>query len=225
MKFMGTAMFVKSALAMLITIGFAGGVVYYGTSNGANSASDSASGQEVELRAPQQNTPQRNAKTSAPTTVETVEAKTIENKVTQQSEPMPVEHEAPKLKPDPKPEPTPEPATNFDLAKIMPLLMQQAEKISTVEIKDQAYLDIVNFSVSQRQFKFADAAMLEIDQTELRDTARSQIAIGLALEGRADEAFEVIDAVEIGTLRDVMRLQVIEALIIPEKLPPGFVRP
>ncbi len=201
-------MFVKSALAMLITIGFAGGAVYYGTNSVAPADN------EVELRAPKK--------------VERTEA------VSEKAFVLPTQKATEKLvevstveemtKPERKSEPETVIDTGLNLVEIMPLLMKQTEKISAVGIKDQAYLDIVSFSVSQRQFKFADAAMLEIDQTELRDTARSQIAIGLALDGRADDAFEVIDAVEIDTLRDVMRLQVIEALILPEKLPPGLGR-
>jgi len=241
---MGTAMFIKSALAMLITVGFAGGAVYYGTSDNGSKRN------EVELRAPEKIAQRKGDKDVAksdaddPAEVAIVEPVKPEQKsvIVPGSAPIPeLEPEAvdddedfpdtlpanPETKPKAKPgaESLPEPEPRLDLAKIMPVLMQQTEKISAVEIKDQAYLDIVNFSVSQRQFKFADAAMQAIDQTELRDTARSQIAIGLALDGRADDAFAVIDAVEIDTLRDIMRLQVIEALILPGKLPPGLGRP
>ncbi|MCF6274794.1 MAG: hypothetical protein L3J05_03425 [Robiginitomaculum sp.] len=213
---MSTAMFVKSALAMLITIGFAGGAVYYGTNSVAPASN------EVELR-----TPQKIERTE--TVSEKANILPIQQDVDKPEDISTAEEMA---KPEQNSEQISEPISNLEtvidtrlnLAEIMPLLMKQTRKISAVGIKDQAYLDIVSFSVSQRQFKFADAAMQEIDQTELRDTARSQIAIGLALDGRADDAFEVIDAVEIDTLRDVMRLQVIEALIIPGKLPPGLIR-
>ena len=123
-----------------------------------------------------------------------------------------------------KPEPTLEPAKKANLTIIMPMLMMEAEKINTVEIKDQAYLDVVSFSVSQRQYNFADKALQKISQTELRDTARSRIAIAMAMDGRAAEAFDIIDTVEIEALRDVMRLQVIETLIIPEQLPAELLR-
>lgn len=231
-------MFIKSAIAMLITIGFAGGAVYYGT--GGQDTNSNA----VELRAPEKisktdelpevpvDSVEKTKTVTTLTTVETVED--TQGQTNSEPEPksavVPGSQPAPELEPEavielePTSESAPEHGSGFNLAKIMPLLMKQTEKISAVEIKDQAYLDIVNFSVSQRQFKFADAAMQEIDQTELRDTARSQIAIGLAMDGRADDAFEVIDAVEIDTLRDIMRLQVIEALILPGKLPPGLVR-
>lgn len=241
------SMFIKSALAMLITVGFAGGAVYYGT-NDPQSVSN-----EVDLRAPEKIETKKPV-TKKPKPKKTVTTKTVETTETSITEdikghsptgkvkPVPEEissavpgsQSIPELEPEPvfDPEVSLEipaqknadnvPTSGINLARIMPMLMAQAEKISTPEIKDQAYLDIVNFSVSQGQFKFADAAMQKINQTELRDTARSQIAIGLALGGRADDAFEVIDAVEIDTLRDVMRLQVIEALIVPGKLPPGL---
>ena len=203
---------------------------------------------EIELRAPEKNTPKTQApKTqvnpntgTAKNTSETMKATETTNMLEANDQPpvvTPVTNLETKASIVSEPQPVPEPVAELisepedsvakpapDLAKIMPVLMKQAAKISTPEVQDQAYLDIVNFSVSQRQFKFADAAMREIKQTELRDTARSQIALGLAMDGRTDDAFEVIDAVEIDTLRDVMRLQVIEALIIPEKLPLGLVR-
>ncbi len=110
----------------------------------------------------------------------------------------------------------------IDLVRVMPTLMEQADKISTIEIRDQAYLDIVSASVANKRYSFADAALQKIIQPELRDTARSRIAIALAVDGRADDAFELIDAVEVDALRDVMRLQVLEALIAPQNLPPGL---
>jgi len=110
----------------------------------------------------------------------------------------------------------------IDLVRVMPTLMEQANKISTIEIRDQAYLDIVSASVADKRFSFADEALQKIIQPELRDTARSRMAIALAMDGRADDAFEIIDAVEVDALRDVMRLQVLEALIAPQNLPPGL---
>ena len=196
LKFVSSAMFIKSVIIIVVTAGFAGGVVYYGIgtpqaivspqpANIQNTVNDTVQG----------NNSSDKTGVEAKSTVEVVE---------------------PVLKPAPE--------VISGLSQIMPMLMVQAEKINTVEIKDQAYLDVVSFSVSQRQYRFADAAMLKISQTELRDTARSQIVIALAMDGRAVEAFDIIDTVEIDALRDVMRLQVIEALIVPEMLPDGLLR-
>jgi len=188
-------MFIKSAIIMVVTAGFAGGVVYYGIGTPqiivdpkpANIQNPAIKPVQGEISSPD--------KTGTADTVDIIE---------------------------PALEPAPEVISSLD--QIMPMLMVQAEKINTAAIKDQAYLDVVNFSVSQRQYRFADAAMLKISQPELRDTARSQMAIGLAMDGRAVEAFDIIDTVEIDALRDVMRLQVIEALIVPDKLPEGLLR-
>lgn len=213
---MGTAMFIKSALAMLITIGFAGGAVYYGTKDIA------AASNEVELRAPEKVTHKSNDNADE-TASEKIAAivvpldepaleKSNESERKLVSEPEEINQS----------EPLPEPEPTLNLVEIMPLIMKQIDKMVNLETKDQAYYDVVSFSISQKQYNFADAAMRNIDQIVLRDTARSKIAVGLALDGRADDAFEVIDAVETEPLRDAMRLQVIEALIAPEKLPKGL---
>jgi hypothetical protein len=191
LKLISSAMFIKSVIAIVVTAGFAWGVVYYGTDSMlvANNA-EPANNLET-------------TKTSVPTNTE-VEAQNI-REVT-------------------KPIPEPISGQSSDPEQIMPILMLQAEKIDTIEIKDQAYLNVVSFSVNQRQYNFADATLQKISQPELRDTARSQIAIALAMDGRAVEAFDVIDTVEIDALRDVMRLQVIEAVIVRGTLPAGLIR-
>jgi len=193
LKFLSSGLFVKAVIAMVITVGFAWGAVYYG------------------IGVPQSvDTPQ-----SASTETEIKGAVEVTGTITEPE---------PKLKPAQEQNPEQTTAPIVGLGQIMPMVMEQAEKINTVEIKDQAYLDVVSFSVSQRQYNFADAALQNISQAELRDTARSQIAIAMAIEGRALEAFDIIDTVEIDALRDVMRLQVIEALIVPEQLPNGLLR-
>ena len=200
-------MFIKTVIAFVVTAGFAGGVVYYGIGTPQSAVK------------PQPTTNPQAANTTQPVKTE-AETKSVVAVI--KPTPEPISEPAMETISEPISEPPAEPTTG--LAQIMPMLMLQAEKINTVEIKDQAYLDVVSFSVSQRQYKFADGAMLKISQTELRDTARSQIAIALAMDNRAVEAFDVIDTVEIDALRDVMRLQVIEALIVPEQLPAGLLR-
>lgn len=89
----------------------------------------------------------------------------------------------------------------------------EAEKIGQSDLRDRAYLDLTDYATSKGMFGEAEKAALKIQQVELRDTARSRIAMGLARFGKSDEAFELIEEVEIEELRDVMRLQVIEALL------------
>lgn len=92
-------------------------------------------------------------------------------------------------------------------------VFEQAENISQPDLRDRAYLDLADYATGKGLFKDAEKAALKIQQVELRDTARSRIAMGLARYGKSDEAFSLIEDVEIDELRDVMRLQVIEALL------------
>ena len=78
---------------------------------------------------------------------------------------------------------------------------------------------MTEYALSEGLFNPASAAMEKIRQVELRDTARAQIAIELATRGDSASAFSLIDEVEVDELRDIMRLQVIEALIAPRPEP------
>ena len=60
-------------------------------------------------------------------------------------------------------------------------------------------------------------ALSKIEQVELRDTARNRMAVAFAKAGHAKKAFAILEDLEVDALRDVMRLQVIEALIVPEE--------
>lgn len=95
-------------------------------------------------------------------------------------------------------------------------VMEQAELIKQPDLRDRAYLDVVDFAVINGLFTPANKAMALINQVELRDTARSRMAMALARSGDSDGAFKLIDGVEVNELRDIMRLQVIEALIALE---------
>lgn len=102
-------------------------------------------------------------------------------------------------------------------------VMIHAEKIQSLELRDQAYLDIVDYALLREDFSDAERSMKEINDMALRDTARNRIAIKYALSGESDMAFDLIDTVENVSLRDYMRLQVIEALVVPDRLPQGVV--
>lgn len=92
-------------------------------------------------------------------------------------------------------------------------VFEQAEIIMQPDLRDRAYLDLVDYATSKGMFGEAKKAAMKIQQIELRDTARSRIAMGLARFGKSDDAFALIEEVEIDELRDVMRVQVIEALL------------
>jgi len=91
-------------------------------------------------------------------------------------------------------------------------IFDQAEKIEQDDLRDRAYLSLVDYAAGNFMFDQAEKAALSIRQVELRDTARSRIAMALARQGRSEPAFQLIEEVEINELRDVMRLQVIEAM-------------
>lgn len=98
---------------------------------------------------------------------------------------------------------------------IVALVNLQIAKLTDQDMRDQANLDIVNYAVRHGLMEEATSAMSEISQIELRETARSRIAVALAKSGKTKEAFALVDKVEIEGLRDVMRLQVIEAITVP----------
>ena len=110
-------------------------------------------------------------------------------------------------------------AFNPDASQKILAVTEQAKQISQPDLRDRAYLDIVDFAVSNGLYSAAITSMVEINQVELRDTARSRIAIAYAIAGDSQSAFTLIDQVEVDELRDVLRLQVIEAVIMPERLP------
>ncbi len=99
------------------------------------------------------------------------------------------------------------------------LINSQALKIEMPELRDRAYLDLVSYSLKHKDYESARAAIDGIDQIELRDTARNRMAIAYAKHGQAEAAFDLLEELEVEALSDVIRLQVIEAIISPESLP------
>lgn len=110
-------------------------------------------------------------------------------------------------------------ALNPDASFKILSVSEQAKQIAQPDLRDRAYLDIVDFAVSQDLYTAAQSAMENIAQIELRDTARARIAVAYAQAGDTQSAFALIDSVEVDELRDILRLQVIEAVIRPEALP------
>ncbi len=106
-----------------------------------------------------------------------------------------------------------------DISGTVNIVMAEAAKIEMPELRDRAYLDIVSYGLEHGDYKVASRAMTEIEQVELRDTARNRMAVAHAKDGNAQEAFGILDSLEVDALRDVMRLQVIEAMIAPDQLP------
>ena len=109
--------------------------------------------------------------------------------------------------------------TNKDISGTVKVVMEQAKKIEMPELRDRAYLDLVSYALDHGDYDVAAKALTKIDQVELRDTARNRIAIAHAKSGNAADAFGILADLEVDALRDVMRLQVIEAMIAPDALP------
>lgn len=89
--------------------------------------------------------------------------------------------------------------------------LSEAKKITQPDLKDQAYLRLVDYAVAKKLFGKANGVVSSLSSPELRDTARSRIANGLARNGQSKQAFKLLDSVEVEPLKDVLRLQVIEA--------------
>lgn len=97
--------------------------------------------------------------------------------------------------------------------------LTETKDIGIVELRDRAYLSLIDFTIRKKDFERSKAVISEISQPELRDTARSNIAVGLARLGKRDAAFDVLEDVETSALADVLRLQVIEAMTAPSQSP------
>ena len=104
---------------------------------------------------------------------------------------------------------------NSNPAKTFDILMMQAKRITEITLQDQAYVDVVHYALRANLFDEAQEAMLKIRQPELRDTSRGQMGIVIARQGQHKRAFAIIDQVETDGLRDVLRLQIIEAIAAP----------
>ena len=111
-----------------------------------------------------------------------------------------------------------------DVSKTAQLIMAQAEKITMSELRDRAYLDLVSYALDNDDTQTANLAMSKIEQIELRDTARNRMAVAFAENGQAEKAFAILEDIEVEALRDIMRLQVIEALIAPQSQQPSNIQ-
>ncbi|WP_409433709.1 hypothetical protein ACJ3XI_04170 [Litorimonas sp. RW-G-Af-16] len=97
-------------------------------------------------------------------------------------------------------------------AETVKLLMTETAKLEIPDMRDQAYLNIVDYALSKGARETAQSALQELSREELRDTARGRVAVSLAKAGRVSAAFDVIETLEIEELQDPIRLQIIQAL-------------
>lgn len=104
-----------------------------------------------------------------------------------------------------------------DVQAVYDTVLDQTDTIEIVELKDRAYLSLIDYTIRNQAFDKSKSVVPLISQPELRDTARSNIAVGYARLGQRENAFDVLRDVEIDALSDVLRLQVIEAMTAPAR--------
>lgn len=109
-----------------------------------------------------------------------------------------------------------------DSTPLLSTVMREAAEIKKSELRDQAYFEITEYALSEGRYDSARMAHDMIEQEELAYTAKSRIAVAFAQNGQPTKAFKVIGEVKEAELRDFMRLQVIEALIAPQRLPEAW---
>ena len=106
---------------------------------------------------------------------------------------------------------SPRPAVNYDR------VLQEAEKLLVIDMRNEAFLEIVDYAVERGDMEKAIEISEVLSSPELRDTARARIGKGLALRGDAEAAFAIIDDVEIGELAAPIRLEIIAALMTTQE--------
>lgn len=90
-------------------------------------------------------------------------------------------------------------------------LIEQASRIEIVDARDDAYFNILIFALSENRHTVAGEVLEKLSTPELRDTARQRVGISHAQAGRMEDAFAVIDTIEIEELKDPIRLEIIRS--------------
>lgn len=97
-------------------------------------------------------------------------------------------------------------------AGVFDTLVEQAALVGIADARDDAYFNILNFSLTEGRYDVADGLVANLSSPELRDTARQRIGISHAQAGRMDKAFAVLDDIEIKELSDPIRLEIIRSV-------------
>lgn len=97
-------------------------------------------------------------------------------------------------------------------ASVFETLLEQAALVGIADARDDAYFNILTFSLTEGRYEVADSLVEKLSSPELRDTARQRIGISHAQAGRMDQAFAVLDDIEIKELSDPIRLEIIRSV-------------
>lgn len=89
------------------------------------------------------------------------------------------------------------------------LLIREAKKVDIPDQRDDAYFNILDLALKRDDIAMAEDVIGRISTDELRDSARTRLAVAHAKAGRIEEAFDVVDDVEIEELADLVRLEII----------------
>lgn len=102
---------------------------------------------------------------------------------------------------------------------VIAAVMNETELLQVEDMRDRAYMGLVNFTLQHKRFDAADAAIERLVSDELKATAKGQMAVAYARAGNIEKALATVDSVEIEELHDIMRLQVLETLMTPDSYP------
>ncbi len=91
-------------------------------------------------------------------------------------------------------------------------LMVQASQLEIVDVRDDAYLSILDYALAEDRVQVAEVVLARLSAPPLRDTARQRIGLAHARAGRTQEAFAVLEGLEIPELEDPIRLEIIRAV-------------
>jgi len=103
--------------------------------------------------------------------------------------------------------------------KLYSRLLEQAAEITQDSLREQAYFEIMEDAALASNFAVSDAVVTQIKSQDLAYAALNRLAVIYAQKGYTDKAFEIVDSVDDAELRDFLRLQIIQSVINPEKLP------
>lgn len=102
-----------------------------------------------------------------------------------------------------------------DKTGVFDVVFHEIQAFDAPELKDQAYFFLVTKALDERAYAVARKAINLIKTPEMKETARINLAVTYGRDGDFDTAFALVNDVEQGEYRDILRLQVIEALMGP----------
>jgi hypothetical protein len=90
--------------------------------------------------------------------------------------------------------------------------LAETAKLDIVDARNDAYLNILDLAIAEERYGIAQEIVDDITVPELRDTARQRIGISHAQSGRLEEAFAVLEDLDIDALSDPIRLEIIRSV-------------